>query len=101
MIDLTGNLIKHRELEVILSDITVRDSLQHEEKFIPTDVKLWLAGFKRIEVTNFGNPRGMPQFKDADELMQRIRVSKIIIGRRLRSECVHTGRTLKMLTGRT
>jgi len=70
--------------KVVLGDITVRDGLQHEEKFIPTDAKLWLAeqlvlaGFKRIEVTNFGNPRGMPQFKDADELMIRIRGSKKI-----------------------
>ena len=67
---------------VVLGDITVRDGFQHEEKFIPTDAKLWvaeqliLAGFKRIEVTNFGNPRGMPQFKDADQLMQRLYKSK-------------------------
>jgi len=37
---------------------------------------LILAGFRRIEVTNFGNPLGMPQFKDADELMKRLRRSK-------------------------
>ena len=68
--------------KVVLGDITVRDGFQHEEKFIPTDAKLWvaeqlvLAGFKRIEVTNFGSPKGMPQFKDADELMKRLRGSK-------------------------
>ncbi len=68
--------------KVVLGDITVRDGFQHEEKFIPTDAKLWvaeeliLAGFKRIEVTNFGNPKRMPQFKDADELMKKLRNSK-------------------------
>jgi hydroxymethylglutaryl-CoA lyase len=68
--------------EVVLADITVRDGFQHEEKFIPTDAKLWvaeqlvLAGFKHIEVTNYGSPKGMPQFKDADELMKRLRGSK-------------------------
>jgi hydroxymethylglutaryl-CoA lyase len=68
--------------KVVLSDITVRDGFQHEEKFIPTAAKLWvaeqlvLAGFKRIEVTNFGSPKGMPQFQDADELMKRLRGSK-------------------------
>ncbi len=68
--------------KVVLADITVRDGFQHEEKFIPTDAKLWvaeelvLAGFKRIEVTNFGSPKGMPQFKDADELMKRLHGSK-------------------------
>ncbi len=67
---------------VVLGDITVRDGFQHEEKFIPTDAKLWvaeqlvLAGFKRLEVTNFGSPKGMPQFKDADELLKRLRSSK-------------------------
>jgi hydroxymethylglutaryl-CoA lyase len=68
--------------KVVLGDITVRDGFQHEEKFIPTDAKLWvaenliLAGFKRVEITNFGNPKGMPQFKDADEVMKRLRNSK-------------------------
>ncbi|MBF0227386.1 MAG: pyruvate carboxyltransferase [Desulfobacterales bacterium] len=68
--------------KVVLGDITVRDGFQHEEKFIPTEAKLWLAeqlimaGFKRIEVTNFGNPRGMPQFKDSDNLMKALRKSK-------------------------
>lgn len=70
--------------KVVLGDITVRDGFQHEEKYIPVDAKLWiaerliLAGFRRIEVTNFGNPKGMPQFKDADELMKRLRASKAV-----------------------
>lgn len=70
--------------KVTIGDITVRDGFQHEEKFIPTEAKLWVAeqlilsGFKHIEVTNFGNPSGMPQFKDADEIMTKIRKSKTI-----------------------
>lgn len=68
--------------KVELGDITVRDGFQHEEIFIPTAAKLWLseelilAGYKKIEVTNFGNPKGMPQFSDADDLMKSIRNSK-------------------------
>ena len=68
--------------KVVIGDITVRDGFQHEEKYIPLEAKLWLAeqlilaGFKHIEVTNLGNPTGMPQFKDADELMKSIRKSK-------------------------
>ncbi len=68
--------------KVVIGDITVRDGFQHEEKFIPTEAKLWmleqliLAGFKHLEVTNFGNPKGMPQFKDSDELFRMIRQSK-------------------------
>ncbi|MBF0118951.1 MAG: pyruvate carboxyltransferase [Desulfobacterales bacterium] len=70
--------------KVVLGDITVRDGFQHEEKFIPTDAKVWLAeqlvlaGFKRIEITNLGNPKGMPQFKDSDEVLKKVRGSKKI-----------------------
>ncbi|HZK07076.1 MAG TPA: hypothetical protein VFC92_02645 [Bacteroidales bacterium] len=70
--------------KVVIGDITVRDGFQHEEIFIPTEAKLWLAeelllaGFKHIEVSNFGNPKGMPQFADADELFKKIRNSKRI-----------------------
>ena len=73
--------------KVTIGDITVRDGFQHEEHFIPTEAKLWLAeelilaGFKHIEVTNFGNPKGMPQFKDADELFKKIRNSKKLKGK--------------------
>lgn len=55
--------------KVTIGDITVRDGFQHEEKFIPTEAKLWVAeqlilsGFKHIEVTNFGNPAGCPSSK--------------------------------------
>jgi hydroxymethylglutaryl-CoA lyase len=68
--------------KVVLGDITVRDGFQHEEKFIPTEAKIWLAeelilaGFRRIEVTNLGNPKVMPQFKDAEEVLKGIRNSK-------------------------
>jgi len=68
--------------KVTLGDITVRDGFQHEETFIPTEAKLWVAeqlilsGYKHIELTNLGNPQGMPQFKDADVLLKSIRKSK-------------------------
>ncbi len=68
--------------KVTIGDITVRDGFQHEEKYIPLEAKLWLseqlilAGFKHLEVTNLGNPSGMPQFKDADKLLRAIRSSK-------------------------
>ncbi len=69
---------------VELADITIRDGFQHEEKWIPTPAKLWiaeeliLAGYRRIEVTNLGNPKGMPQFADSDKLLSQIRNSKRI-----------------------
>ena len=68
--------------KVTLGDITVRDGFQHEETFIPTEAKVWvaeqliLAGYKHIELTNLGNPQSMPQFKDSDILLKGIRSSK-------------------------
>jgi hydroxymethylglutaryl-CoA lyase len=65
--------------KVRLADITIRDGLQHEESWIPTEAKIYylqelaFAGVKRMEVTNLGNPRVMPQFRDADEVLQGIR----------------------------
>lgn len=72
--------------KVELADITVRDGFQHEEKWIPTPAKLWvleeliLAGYRRVEVTNLGNPKGMPQFTDAAELLKSIKASKRVSG---------------------
>lgn len=72
---------------VELADITVRDGFQHEEKWIPTPAKLWiaeeliLAGYHRLEITNLGNPKGMPQFADADQLLKEIRTSKRVADR--------------------
>jgi len=72
---------------VVLGDITVRDGFQHEEKTIPVRAKLWaveqliLAGFKRLEITNLGTPIGMPQFADADQLLQGIHQSKALKGK--------------------
>ncbi len=73
--------------KVVIGDITVRDGFQHEEIYVPTPAKLWvleeliLAGIKHLEVTNFGNPKGMPQFKDADDLFKAIRSSKRMKGK--------------------
>lgn len=64
--------------KVVIGDISIRDGLQHEEKFVSTDAKVYyaeqliLAGFKRLELTNLGNPRNLPQFKDAEELLKRL-----------------------------
>jgi hydroxymethylglutaryl-CoA lyase len=73
--------------KVSIGDITVRDGFQHEEIFIPTEAKIWvaeqlvLAGFKHIEISNFGNPKGMPQFKDCDDVFKGVRNSKKLKGK--------------------
>lgn len=65
--------------KVVLGDITIRDGFQHEERFISTAAKIFyaqemiLAGAKEIEVTNLGSPEGIPQFKDADQVLTALR----------------------------
>jgi hydroxymethylglutaryl-CoA lyase len=65
--------------KVTIGDITIRDGFQHLEKFISTEAKityleeLIFAGCRNIEVTNLGNPRSMPQFSDAEELLAHLR----------------------------
>ncbi len=57
-------------------DVTLRDGFQHEEMFVPTDSKLWIAnklidaGFKRIEIGTFSHIKYVPQFKDILELLK-------------------------------
>jgi len=64
--------------KVRLGDITMRDGFQHEEVWIPSEAKIYylqelaFAGVKRLEVTNLGDPRVIPQFKDADEVLKGV-----------------------------
>jgi hydroxymethylglutaryl-CoA lyase len=68
----------HMPKNVTLADITIRDGFQHEENWIPTEAKIYylqelaFAGVRRMEVTNLGSPRVMPQFKDADEVLKGV-----------------------------
>ena len=63
---------------VEIGDITVRDGLQPLEHYYPPEMKvklaeeLILAGFKDLEVTNFGHPKFLPQFKDVEEVLDRL-----------------------------
>jgi len=77
--------------KITISDVTMRDGFQHEEKFISTEAKkfyleeLILAGCRNIEVNNLGNPYIMPQFKDAEEILIHLR------GDRFRKRCERNG----------
>jgi hydroxymethylglutaryl-CoA lyase len=75
---------------VEVGDITVRDGLQALEHYFPAEEKVRLAeelilsGLEHIEVTNFGHPKYLPQFKDAEELLDRLFNSERV-GSRLRA----------------
>lgn len=62
--------------DVILCECFARDGLQHEAEFLPTATKVALVerfaaiGFLRVEATSYSNPKVVPQFADASELLR-------------------------------
>lgn len=64
---------------VTVCEVGPRDGFQIEPDFIPTAVKVEVvdllteAGVPRIEVTSFVHPKVVPQLRDAEEVMARIR----------------------------
>lgn len=65
-------------LEATLVEVGLRDGIQREEKFVPTEMKLEYAqkladaGLRQIQVTSFVNPKIVPQTADAEELFARL-----------------------------
>ncbi len=65
-------------MDVILCECFARDGLQHEPGFVPTTTKRALIerfaalGFPRIEATSYSNPKVVPQFADASELLAQL-----------------------------
>ena len=64
--------------DVNLCECFARDGLQHEPAFIPTETKRALVerfaeiGFSRVEATSYSNPKVVPQFADASELLKTL-----------------------------
>lgn len=65
-------------MEVNLIEVGLRDGIQREEKFIPTDMKVEYAslladaGLKQIQVSSFVNPKIVPQMADAADVFARL-----------------------------
>jgi hydroxymethylglutaryl-CoA lyase len=63
---------------VTLCECFARDGLQHEPDFLPTATKRELVqrfaalGFPRVEATSYSNPKVVPQFADATELLRSL-----------------------------
>ena len=64
---------------VVLCECFARDGLQHESDFIPTERKRALVerfaslGFTRVEATSYSNPKVVPQFADASDMLQGLK----------------------------
>jgi hydroxymethylglutaryl-CoA lyase len=67
-----------RSPSVVLCECFARDGLQHEPAFVPTATKRALVerfaalGFPRVEATSYSNPKVVPQFSDASELLRTL-----------------------------
>src|SRR5688572_3549153 len=63
---------------VTLCECFARDGLQHEPGFVPTATKRALVerfaalGFRRVEATSYSNPKVVPQFADASDLLKNL-----------------------------
>lgn len=61
-----------------INEVVLRDGLQNEARFVPTDRKVELAdrlsrtGIRRLEVTSFVSPKSIPNLRDAEEVFRRI-----------------------------
>ena len=64
--------------DVTLCECFARDGLQHEPAFVPTETKRALVerfaalGFPRVEATSYSNPKVVPQFADASEVLKSV-----------------------------
>lgn len=65
-------------MDVIITDVMLRDGLQDEDVIVPTEHKLRLArglveaGLTSLEIGAFVNPKKVPQMADTDELVREL-----------------------------
>jgi hydroxymethylglutaryl-CoA lyase len=65
--------------KVIISEVSPRDGLQNEARFVPSDAKVAFidalsdSGLTEIEVTSFVSRRAIPQLADAEEVFSQIK----------------------------
>ena len=70
---------------IVIEEQGLRDGLQSEKPFVPTEKKLEIiglvadAGVKRIQVTSFVHPKLVPQMADAEEICRGLDHSRDVI----------------------
>ena len=78
MNETTQSSLENDGRDVVLCECFARDGLQHEPAFLPTASKVELVrqfadlGFARVEATSYSNPKVIPQFGDASELLRQL-----------------------------
>ena len=67
-----------RQRQIHVQEVAMRDGLQSEVNFVPTEQKIELVnrlascGLQKIEVSSFVSPRAIPQLADAEAVFQGI-----------------------------
>lgn len=68
--------------QINICEVGTRDGFQIESEFIPTEAKIEIVnllsdtGLPKIEVTSFVHPKAIPQLRDAEEVMSKIKRCK-------------------------
>ena len=71
----------YNKLEVLIQEVSPRDGLQNEERFVATADKIAMidalsrTGLRKIEVSSFVSPKAIPALRDAEEVFRRIQRS--------------------------
>ncbi|PYM61119.1 MAG: hydroxymethylglutaryl-CoA lyase [Candidatus Rokuibacteriota bacterium] len=66
-------------VRAVVCECFARDGLQNQDAFVPTELKIRFidaateAGFPKIEVASYAHPKYLPQFRDTEEVLRRIR----------------------------
>jgi hydroxymethylglutaryl-CoA lyase len=88
---------------ILIREVGLRDGLQAEQHFVPTEDKLALAraltaaGLREIEATSFVSPRAVPQLRDAGELVRAlgqpegVTYSALVVNRRGAEDAIAAG----------
>ncbi|PLC50564.1 hydroxymethylglutaryl-CoA lyase [Pollutimonas subterranea] len=71
-------MVQQRPRRIHIHDVAMRDGLQIEPSFVPTEQKIALinalsrTGVSKIEATSFTSPKAIPALRDAEEVMMGI-----------------------------
>ncbi|PLC53234.1 hydroxymethylglutaryl-CoA lyase [Pollutimonas nitritireducens] len=71
-------MVQQRPRRIHIHDVAMRDGLQIEPNFVPTEQKIALinalsrTGVSKIEATSFTSPKAIPALRDAEEVMMGI-----------------------------
>ena len=97
------HMLSHLTHSILIREVGLRDGLQVEREFVPTEGKLALAraltmaGIPEIEATSFVSPRAVPQLRDAKALIgglgqpDGVTYSALVVNRRGAEDAITAG----------